>query len=98
MDAIDLTSLFSSATKDTIVYLRYRAGHPAGSEAIKEFEAAKDWGKGPDEYIGHFVELTRNRRKELVLTLFVHNRGETGALRKFNPSVGRLLEAKILTP
>jgi hypothetical protein len=44
------------------------------------------------------VELSRNRRQELVLTLFVHNRGETGALRKFNPKVGTLLEAKIVSP
>jgi hypothetical protein len=98
MDRIDLTSLLANATKDTIVYLRYRAGHAAGPQAVEEFNAAKDWKVKPDEYIGHFVELSRNRRQELVLTLFVHNRGETGALRKFNPKVGTLLEAKIVSP
>lgn len=98
MDSIDLTSLFANATKDTIVYLRYRAGNPASPQAVEEVEAAADWGKAPDEYIGNFVELFRNRRREICLVLFVHNRGETGMKRCFNPNVGKLLEAKILTP
>lgn len=94
---MDLTTLFANATPETIVRIRYRAGRPATPRAIEEFRAASDWKKPSDEYIGHFGGLFRNRKGQEYIILFVHNRGETGAVRCFNPSVGLLLEVNIVT-
>ena len=90
-----LTSLLANATKDTIVHLKYTAGRPSTDQAINEYEMALDWKKPSDEYVGHFEGLKRNKRGELVLTLFVHNRGGIGAFRAFNPSLGHLKDIRV---
>lgn len=86
MDLIHL----ASATPETIVHLDYVAMRPAGDTAKKEFAEARDWDKRPTEYTGHFSSLKVSKKGDLILTLFVHNRGETGAYRAFNLNRGTL--------
>ena len=93
---MDLQKLFQSATNETIVHLRYTAGRVARSVAVEEALCAADWGKDPDEYVGHFESLRATKKGELVLTLFVHNRGEAGKYRTFNPNLGTIHDVKIV--
>lgn len=93
---MDLTSL-ATATKETIVHLNYVAMRPAGDTAKEEFADARDWDKRPTEYTGHFSSLKVTKKGDLVLTLWVHNRGETGAYRAFNLNRGTLRALKVVT-
>lgn len=94
---MDLFSLLANATPDTIIHLDYVARRPASAIAHEEFEAAQDWGKRPTSYIGNFSSLKRNKKGEIVLTLFVHNRGEIGKYRAFNPTLGTLRHIEVVT-
>jgi hypothetical protein len=96
MDRIDLTALLANATEDTILHVEYIAGRPASDQAIEEYHQASDWNKKSTSYIGHFKGLRRTKKGEMLLTLFVHNRGEAGAYRAFNPSLGTLLSVKVV--
>lgn len=87
---VNLSNVLANATSDTIVHLTYAAGRPANAQGKREFAEARDWNKHPREFVGNFVSLKRNKRGEQVLTLFVHNRGEVGAYRTFNPSLGEI--------
>lgn len=87
---VNLSETFANATSDSIVHLTYAAGRPVNAQGKREFAEARDWNKAPREFVGNFVSLKRNKRGEQVLTLFVHNRGEVGAYRTFNPSIGEI--------
>lgn len=92
---MDLTSL-ANATHETIVHLNYVAMRPAGEIAKEEFAAARDWDKRPTTYVGHFRSLKVSGKGDLILTLFVHNRDETGAYRAFNLNKGTLRDLKVI--
>ena len=94
---MNLEALFANATKETVVFVRYITGRKATVQAVKEAQEAADWGKTPEEFLGHFESLRRTKKGDLVLTLFVHNRGETGKFRAFNPNLGDLKEVQILS-
>lgn len=93
-----LNALLANATSDTIVHLEYLAGRPANSRGKAEFRQAKDWNKAPTEYVGNFASLKKNKWGETVLTLFVHNRGEIGAYRAFNPNLGEIRAIRVVNP
>lgn len=93
---MDLEAMFKNATKETIVHVRYSAGRQATHRAVEEALMAADWEKPSDEYVGHFESLRRTKKGDLVLTLFVHNRGEAGRYRAFNPTLGTLKEVVIV--
>ncbi len=93
-----LEVLLKDATKDTIVHVKYTAGREASDTAIIEFNQASDWKKPSDEYVGHFESLKRSRKGDLVLTLFVHNRGTKGQFRAFNPNLGHLRDIRVEHP
>jgi hypothetical protein len=95
---MDLTTLLANATPDTIISLDYVAGRPPGEIARQEFEQASDWNKRSTSFIGNFSSLRRTKKGDLLLTLFVHNRGETGAYRAFNPLLGTLRNIQIVSP
>jgi hypothetical protein len=95
LNANEVKALLANATPDTVVHLEYRAGKPATSKGIEEFEQARDWNKPATAYVGHFGSLKANRWGELVLTVFCHNRGEAGKWRAFNPSLGTILSLKV---
>jgi len=85
-----MDALFSNASPEDIVHITYYAGRPAGERALKEFEAAADWNKSAVEYIGNFVSYRLTKSGDPLLTLWVHNRGEAGAYRSFNPRLGTI--------
>lgn len=91
-----LEALLRNATEETIVHLEYDAGRPPTSRAKDEFKQAKDWHKSPHEYVGHFAGFKRTKHGELILTLFVHNRGEAGAYRAFNPNLGTIKAIRVV--
>lgn len=93
---MDLTSL-ANATPDTIVHLNYVAFRPAGPIAQEEFAQSRDWDKRPTSYVGNFSSLKVSKKGDLILTLWVHNRGETGAFRAFNLNRGTLRDLKVVT-
>jgi hypothetical protein len=91
-----LERLFEGATTDTIVHLTYIPGraHDRGDQAA---DAASDWHKDNRyRYVGNFSSMRHNSRGELVITLFVHNRGDTGCYRAFNPSLGTLKDIHVM--
>ncbi len=97
--AEDVLALLADATPNTIVHLDYVAGgNKITKRAKREFAEAKDWGKAPTQYVGNFVALKRNKYKELVLELFVHNRGTAGSMRSFNPNVGEIRAIHVVNP
>lgn len=98
LNANDLLALLSDATPDTIVHIDYSAGRPANERGKREFAAARDWNKRPTEYTGNFASLKRNKFGEVVLTLFVHNRGAVGQYRAFNPNLGEIRAIKVVKP
>ena len=95
LTAANLLALLANATEDTIVHLAYIAGRPATAHACSEFEAASDWnadrGVPATTYIGHFAGFKTTKKGDTVLTLFVHNRGDVGQFRAFNPNLGTIL-------
>lgn len=103
LNANDLQALLANATEDTIVHLSYRSGSPKAltAQAVKEFNEAADWnarfgGEGEfTTYIGTFAGFRTTKKGEVILTLFVANRGETGAYRTFNPALGSVLSAVV---
>ncbi len=94
LNATDIAALLANATEDTIVHIDYIAGRPAKERAKVEFEQAADWNKPATSYTGHFAGMKLNKWGELVVTLFVHNRGETGQFRAFNPKLGKVLSLR----
>jgi hypothetical protein len=94
-----LLALLANANEDTIVHIAYIAGRPATAKACVEFDAAKDWnadrGVPATTYIGHFAGFKTTKKGDTVLTLFVHNRGEAGQFRAFNPNLGTILSVEI---
>lgn len=98
LNANDLSAALANATEDTIVHIEYLAGKPVTERAKREFEAASDWNKPATSYVGNFAGMKTNKFGELVLTLFVHNRGETGQFRAFNPKVGKVLSLWVEQP
>lgn len=95
LNATDIAALLANATENTIVHIDYIAGRPATDRAIKEYAEASDWNKPSTSYTGHFAGMKTNKFGELVVTLFVHNRGEAGKYRAFNPKVGKVLSLRI---
>lgn len=91
-----LLSVLKGATEDTIVHLNYVAGRQPTHRAICEAEMAADWGKAPTQFVGHFRGLRRTKKGELLLTLWVHNRGEAGAYRAFNPTLGFIRNIRVV--
>jgi len=85
-----MDALFSNATPEDIVHITYYAGRPSGPRARAEYESSLDWGKAATEYVGNFVSYRLTKKGEPLLTLWVHNRGESGAYRSFNPRLGLL--------
>lgn|SRR5574338_265663 len=98
LNAKDIEALLANANADTIVHIDYLAGRPANDRGRKEYAEAKDWNKAPTEYTGNFAGLKRNKFGELVLTLFVHNRGTTGCYRAFNPNLGEVRAIRVVQP
>lgn len=98
LNAKDIEALLANATPDTIVHIDYRAGKPVNDRGRKEYAEAKDWHKAPTEYTGNFVGMKKNKFGELVLTLFCHNRGKTGAYRTFNPNLGEVRAIRVVQP
>ncbi len=95
LNANDILATLSTATEQTIVHIEYQAGRPANDRGIKEYAEARDWNKPSTSYVGHFVGMKKNKFGELVLTLFVHNRGQAGQFRAFNPNLGTVLSLKV---
>ena len=100
-NANDLQALLANATEDTIVHIAYLAGSPKAvtAQAIKEFNDASDWngdrGVPATHYVGNFAGFRTTKRGEVILTLFCHNRGETGNFRTFNPALGTVLSVVV---
>jgi hypothetical protein len=92
---VKLSSLLANASPETIVHLGYRCGGKLGATAVQDVQAASDWKKHPQDFVGNFVSLKVNKDGEEVLTLFVHNRGETGKYRSFNATRGTVLSLSI---
>ncbi len=95
MNANDIASALANANEQTIVHIEYRAGRPANARGIKEYAEASDWNKPSTSYVGHFAGMKKNKFGELVLTIFVANRGQTGAYRAFNPNLGTVLSLRV---
>jgi len=101
LNANDLQALLANATEDTIVHIAYLAGSPkpVTHQAIQEFNDAQDWngdrGVPATTYIGNFGGFKTTKRGEVVLTLFVHNRGQVGQFRTFNPKLGTVLSVVV---
>ena len=94
---MDLLEILAEATTDTILYVRYSAGRAPSDQAREEFHAGRDWKHlQSNEFICHFKELRRNRRGELNLVVFAHNRGALGETRVFNPNLGTMHEVKVI--
>lgn len=96
LNANDIAALLANANEQTIVHIEYRAGKPANDRGIKEYAEASDWNKPSTHYTGHFVGMKKNKFGELVLTIWCHNRGETGSYRSFNPNLGSVLLVKVV--
>lgn len=100
LNANDLQALLANATEDTIVHLSYRAGSALTAQAVREFNEAADWnvlrGLPASTYIGNFVGFKTTKKGEVILTLFVHNRGSVGNFRTFNPKLGTVLSATVV--
>lgn len=99
LNANDLQALLADATEDTIVHIDYIAGSPKAltAKAVEEFNQAADWngdrGIPSTHYVGNFAGFRTTKRGEVILTLFVHNRGEVGQFRTFNPNLGTVRSA-----
>ncbi len=91
-------ALFANATKETIVHLTYVAGREPSPVALDEAFQAQDWAKwkSQNEYVGHFESIRKSKKGEPILTLFVHNRGEAGKFRAFNPHLGTIKDLRIV--
>ena len=98
LNAKDIEALLANANENTIVHIDYLAGRPVNDRGRKEYAEAKDWNKAPTEYTGNFAGLKRNKFGELVLTLFVHNRGTPGCYRAFNPNLGEVRAIRVVQP
>lgn len=92
-----IETLLANATEETIVHIDYVAGRAPCARAIEEAEMASDWEKPNTSYVGHFKGLRRTKKGDLVLTLWVHNRGEVGAYRAFNPRLGHVRDIRIVS-
>ena len=70
------------------------------AQAVKEFNDAQDWngdrGVPATHYVGTFGGFKTTKRGEVVLSLFVHNRGKVGSWRTFNPALGSVLSVKVV--
>ncbi len=101
LNANDLQALLSNATEDTIVHIAYLAGSPKAltAQAIQEFNEASDWngdrGVPATHYVGNFAGFRTTKKGEVILTLFVHNRGSVGQFRTFNPKLGTVLSVVV---
>jgi hypothetical protein len=97
MNAAQLQAILANATEDTIVHIDYLAGSPKAltAQAVREFNQAADWNKAPTSYVGHFAGFKTTKRGEVVLTLFVANRGDVGQFRTFNPALGTVLSVTV---
>lgn len=91
----DVLKLLADATSSTIIHVDYAAARPATAKGVEEYQAAADWAKPCQSYVGHFAGLKRNKWGELVLTIWCHNRGEAGAYRAFNPRLGTIRSLKV---
>ncbi len=102
LNANDLQALLANATEDTIVHIDYLAGSPKAltAQAVCEFNQASDYngdrGIPSTHYTGQFGGFKTTKRGEVVLSLFCHNRGETGCWRTFNPALGSVLSVKVV--
>jgi len=102
LNANDLQALLANATEDTIVHIDYIAGSPKAltAQAVEEFNQAVDYngdrGIPSTHYTGNFAGFRTTKKGEVILTLFVHNRGEVGQFRTFNPKLGTVLSAKVV--
>lgn len=101
LNANDLQALLANATEDTIVHIDYLAGSPKAitHQAVEEFNQAQDWngdrGVPATHYTGSFGGFKTTKRGEVILTLFVHNRGSVGQFRTFNPKLGTVLSVAV---
>jgi len=101
LNANDLQLLLANATEDTIVHLSYLAGSPKAvtRQAVEEFNQASDWngdrGVPATHYVGNFGGFRTTKKGEVILTLFVHNRGSVGNFRTFNPKLGTVLSVTV---
>ncbi len=102
LNANDLQALLANATEDTLVHIDYIAGSPKAltAQAIEEFNQAADYngdrGIPSTHYTGQFGGFKTTKRGEVVLSLFVHNRGSVGQWRTFNPALGTVLAASVV--
>lgn len=98
LNAKDIAAALANANENTIVHIEYLAGRPVTERAKREFEEASDWNKPATHYVGNFAGTKTNKYGELVLTLFCHNRGKTGAYRAFNPNLGEVRSVRVVHP
>jgi len=84
--------------KDKILFVAYNAGRPPSPRAIEEAAVAKEAGLNLTHYVGRFESLRVTKRGDLLLTLFVFDRGVQGEgkFRAFNPNLGRLRNVSVI--
>jgi len=101
LDAITRETIvnLSKQLEGKLLFVGYRAGLEPTAEALEEASfATETLGQNRQHYVGRFSSLFVNRRGEVVLTLFVFDRGRSGEgrYRSFNPAVGTMRTVSVL--
>jgi len=96
--AAQMVKAMENVALDSIVFVAYTAGRPAGPQGIEECSKAREEGINLTHYTGQFKGIRVTKKGEHVMTLWVQERGENGAYRAFNPSLGTLRTLEVIQP
>jgi len=94
--ANQMAEMMKDVTLDSIVFVGYEAGRPACAQGIKEASVAREQGINLTHYTGQFRGIRVTKKGEHVMTLWVQERGEGGAYRAFNPTLGTLRTLEVI--
>lgn len=96
INARDMAEMMKNVTLDSIVFVGYEAGRPPTVQAIKEASLAREQGINLTHYTGQFKGIRVTKKGDHVMIVWVQERGQAGAYRAFNPTLGTLRTLEII--
>jgi len=94
--ALQMVQKMKDVPLNSVVFVGYLAGRPAGPQGIKEASKAREQGINLTHYTGQFRGIRVTRKREVIMTVWVQERGEAGAYRAFNPALGTLRTLEVI--
>lgn len=96
INAMQMTEMMKDVPLDSIVFVAYEAGRPATATGIAEASKAREEGFNLTHYTGQFKGIRTTKKGDHVMTVWVQERGENGAYRAFNPTLGTLRTLEVI--